>query len=160
MSTDLDLLNHRIDDDEDTTKDLYLSFIVDNDEYAISVTNVKEIIPMQKITVVPETPDYVRGIINLRGDIVPVIEISRRFMKPDKEIDENTCIVIINHPDYAHPLGLIVDRVVGVYTITDEFVTEPPKAKLSYSNMYVKNIGKTHDGLKLLLDLDKLIGQG
>jgi purine-binding chemotaxis protein CheW len=145
-------------EEEDTTKDLYLSFIVDDDEYAISVTSVIEIMPLTPITVVPETPDYVRGIMNLRGDIVPVIEIRRRFMKPDREFDDNTCIIIIKYEDYI--LGLIVDRVVGVYTITEEYVSEPPKAKLSHSNMFVKNIGKTHDGLKLLLDLDRLIAQG
>jgi len=142
---------------DDTTKDLYLSFIVGDEEYAIEIVHVKEIVKIQAITVVPETPDYVKGIINLRGDIMPVLDVRTRFMKPGIPYDENTSIIVIYHDDSI--LGLIVDRVVGVYPIPGEQITPPPSAKLVHSNMYVKNIGRESDGLKLLIDLEKILVQ-
>ncbi|MDR0958016.1 MAG: chemotaxis protein CheW [Clostridiales bacterium] len=145
------------EEEYDATKDLYLSFKVDEEEYAIGVIQVKELVPICAITVVPDTPDFLKGIVNLRGDIVPVINVRTRFRKEEIPYDENTCIIVIYHEDYI--MGLIVDQVVGVYTIMPEDIAPPPHAKLSYSNMFVRNIGKANDGLKLLLDLDKLLTQ-
>ncbi len=143
--------------EEDTTKNRYLTFEIDNEEYAIGIINVNEIITMSAITIVPETPAYVKGIINLRGEIIPVIDVRRRFMKMEKEYDELTCIVVIEYSGYV--LGLIVDNVKAVDYIPEEDVAPPPNAKLNHYNQYIRNIGRVGDKVKLFLDLDKFLLQ-
>ena len=137
------------------TQDLYLAFIIEDEHYAVDVGNIKEIIGVVPITIIPKTEGYIKGIINLRGDIVPVIDVRLRFMKPEKEYTHLTCIVVVEHHEYT--LGLIVDGILGVYRISGDMVSNPPSAKLSYANQFVKNIGQTEDGIKLLIDLEKLI---
>jgi purine-binding chemotaxis protein CheW len=141
--------------EEDTTKDLYLTFEIGEEDYAIDVINIKEIITMTPITQVPESPDFLKGIINLRGDIVPVINVRTRFRMPEKEYNDLTCIVVLDFEDYI--IGLIVDQVKGVVTIPEELVSLPPDSKLSYSNQFIRNIGKADDGVKLILDINKLL---
>lgn len=148
--------NEMLDEmDEDTTKDLYLTFEIDSEDYGIDVINVKEIIPVCAITIVPEVPHYVKGIINLRGDIIPVIDVRARFEKTEIPYSDLTCIVVIEYEEYV--LGLIVDQVKGVLTIPEVNIAPPPSAKLSFSNQFVKNIGRFDEEVKLLLNLDKLI---
>ena len=141
--------------DDNTTKDLFLTFRIASEEYAIEVNFIKEIITICPVTVVPETPTFIKGIINLRGDIVPVISVRSRFGLPEADYDDATCIIVLDFDDYI--IGLIADRVTGVVTIPEENVSPPPSAKLAYSNEYVKSIGKTADGVKLLLDIYKLL---
>lgn len=142
---------------EEATKDQYLTFEIDNEEYAVGIAYVKEIINMLPITKVPETPDYVEGIINLRGDIAPVINVRKRFLKQPKEFDEQTCIVFVMYKEYY--LGLIADAVKEVIYIEEEFIVPPPSAKLSYYNQFIKSIGKVGTKVKLLLDLDRFLLQ-
>ena len=94
---------------EDTTKDRYLTFEIDNEEYGVDISNVIEIITMSAITWVPETPDFLKGVINLRGSIVPVIDARLRFKKPEKEYDSLTCIIVVEYENYT--VGVIVDTV-------------------------------------------------
>jgi len=142
-------------EDDDTTKDLYLIFETDNEDYALDVAGVIEIIPMPAITFVPHVQPYMKGIINLRGDIVPVISVRKRFGKTEIPYNDLTCIVVIKHGEYT--LGLIVDSVSGVMPITPDLIAPPPSARLSHSNMFIKNVGKTEGGIKLLLDVEKVI---
>lgn len=142
-------------DSEDTTKDKFLTFVIDGDEYGIEIDNIKEIIKITKITTVPESPSYVEGIINLRGDIVPVIDVRKRFSKPSKEYDALTCIVVIDYVKYR--IGLIVDSVNEVVYIHEEDILPPPNSKLNYYNQFIRNIGRAEDGVKLLLDLEKFL---
>ena len=139
----------------DTKKNMYLAFVIENEQYAVDVGHIKEIIGVVPITAVPKTEDYIKGIINLRGDIVPVIDVRLRFKKPEIPHNQLTCIVVVFYQDYI--LGLIVDSILGVYIIEEDMISTPPSAKLSYANQFVKNIGRTDDGIKLLLDLEKLI---
>ena len=141
--------------EEDVTKDLFLLFELDEEDYALAVTNVAEIISLPGITPVPHVPEYVEGIINLRGDIVPVVSVRRRFMKPLAAYDERTCIIVVTYEEYT--LGLIVDAVKGVAPITEAQIAPPPNVRLSYSNMFIRNIGQTEEGIRLLLDLEKVI---
>lgn len=143
--------------EEDTTKNKYLTFEIDNEEYGVEIANIKEIISMCAITRVPETPPYVEGIINLRGDIIPVINVRTRFVKEAKEYDELTCIVVIEYMNYT--LGLIVDNVQEVLYIDENKIAPPPNAKLTHHNQYIRNIGNTGKKVKLLLDLDKFLFQ-
>lgn len=141
--------------DEDTQKDKYLTFIVENEGYGIEIEYVTEIIGLQSITEVPELPDFILGIINLRGQIIPVMDVRRRFKKALAEYDDRTCIIVIEIEEVA--IGLIVDTVSEVLNITEEKIVDPPKSKRGFSNKYVKSIGKIEDAVTLILDCVKLI---
>lgn len=157
MSTENDQLVQTSQSIEEITKDQYLTFVIDEEEYAIGIAYTKEIVNNLSITKVPQTPNYVEGIVSLRGDIIPVINVRKRFEKQDKPFDDQTCIVFVEYHDYQ--LGLIVDNVKEVMFIEEEFIVPPPSAKLSYYNQFIKNIGKIGDKIKLLLDLDKFLLQ-
>ena len=141
--------------EDDSLKNKYLAFIVEDEHFAVEVAHIKEIMGVVDITNIPRTEDYIKGIINLRGDIVPVIDVRVRFMKPELPYDQTTCIVVVEYQDYS--LGLVVDSILGIYTFVDEMMAPPPNAKLSFANQFVRNIGRAEDGTKLLLDLEKLI---
>ena len=140
---------------EDTTKGQFLTFVVEDEVYGVEISKVKEIGSICEITKVPLTEAHIKGIINLRGDIIPVFDIRARFLKPPVEYDSLTCIVVVEYSKYT--LGLIVDRVNEVMHIDDDNILMPPNAKLSHHNQYIRNIGKSGDNVILLLDLDKLL---
>jgi purine-binding chemotaxis protein CheW len=139
----------------DTTKDKFLTFIIDDEEYGIEIAMIREIISICKITKVPESDSYVEGIINLRGDIVPVIDVRKRFSKMPREYDALTCIVVIEYNN--HKIGLIVDSVNEVAYIHEENILPPPSSKINYYNQFIRNIGRVDEDVKLLLDLDRLL---
>ena len=140
---------------EDTTKDRYLTFEIDNEEYGVDISNVIEIITMSAITWVPETPDFLKGVINLRGSIVPVIDARLRFEKAQKEYDSLTCIIVVEYENYT--VGVIVDTVNEVMFIPEDKISLPPNAKLKYQNKFIKSIGKVGKDVQLLLDVDKFL---
>lgn len=143
-------------DEEDTQKDKYLTFWLGEETYGIDIKVVIEIIGMHDITEVPEVPEYVRGIINLRGKIIPVVDMRLRFKRPFREYNDRTCIVVIEVEDVF--IGLIVDGVAEVLTIAEENVVPPPKIKTS-QNEYIRGIGKNKDEVTLLLDWRKLFSR-
>ncbi len=155
------LIDDSIDNDGlhevDSTKDQYLTFVIEDEEYGIEITNIKEIISICAITQVPGTESYIKGIINLRGDIIPVIDVRKRFGKPPVEYNDLTCIVVIEYKEYS--LGLIVDNVEEVIYIDESNVLPPPNAKLNHYNQFIRNIGRVGDSIKLFLDLDKFLVQ-
>ena len=140
---------------KDTTEGQFLTFAVEDEVYGVEISAVKEIASICEITKVPLTEAHIKGIINLRGDIIPVLDIRARFLKPDVEYDSLTCIVVVEYDKYT--LGLIVDRVNEVMRIDDDNILMPPSARLSHHNQYIRNIGKSGDDVILLLDLDKLL---
>jgi len=141
--------------EEDTTRDKYLTFEIDNEEYGIDISYVIEIITVCAITWVPETPDFLKGLINLRGSIIPVIDVRLRFRKEEKPYDPLTCIIVIEYKNLR--VGLIVDTVNEVMYIPEEDISVPPNAKLKYQNKFIKSIGKIGKDVQLLLDLDKFL---
>lgn len=141
--------------EEDTQKGRYLIFSIDNESYGIEIKYVTEIIGIQTITEVPELPDYMKGIINLRGKIIPVMDIRLRFRKEPKEYNDRTCIIVVDILDMS--VGMIVDSVSEVVTITEAEISELPHINQRYNNRYVKNIGKIGSEVKLLLDCEKLL---
>ena len=141
----------------DTIKDMFFIFEIDGEDYGVEVANVKEIISVPKITKVPKLPNFIEGIINLRGDLIGVLDVRKRFGKMPKEHDEETCIVVIVYNQYT--LGMIVDSVKAAHTIPPENVAPPPSAKLNSYNQFIRNIGKVGDGVKLLLDLERFLEQ-
>ena len=140
---------------EDTQKDKYLTFVVDGDEYGIEIYSTLEIIGIEEVTKVPHTPDFVKGIINLRGSIIPILEVRTRFRKPEVEYSDRTCIVVAQYHDIT--IGLIVDAVKEVISIPQQYIQPPPKATAGYHNKFIKNIGKIGENAKFLLDLSKLL---
>lgn len=141
--------------EEDTTKDKYLTFKIDGEEYGIDIGHVVEIITVCAITWVPETQNFLKGIINLRGSIIPVIDVRLRFNKEEKPYDSLTCIIVIEYENYQ--VGLIVDTVDEVMYIPEDCISAPPSAKLKFQNKFIKNIGKVGENVQLLLDLDKFL---
>ncbi len=139
----------------DEPKDQFLTFSVANEIYGVEIDYIKEIIKVCNITKVPHNKDYMKGIINLRGDIIPVLDVRTRFLKDIKIYDELTCIIVIEFK--GDTIGLIVDEVKEVMFIYEKNVTPPPSAKHDFNNRFIKNIGKTNNGVKLIIDLNNLI---
>lgn len=150
-----DLIAESLDTGEDTQKGKFLTFLLGNEAYAIEIKFVIEMIGMQPITEVPELPEYVRGIINLRGKIVPVMDVRLRFKKEFKEYNDRTCIIVVDVDDIL--LGLIVDNISEVISIPDEEIVSPPEINKCAENKYIKGIGKVGSNVKLILDCKKLM---
>lgn len=143
-----------MDMDEDTQKDRFLTFSLGNETYGIEIRYVMEIIGIQTITEVPELPEYIKGIINLRGKIIPVMDVRLRFRKEPKEYNDRTCIIVVDINGVS--IGLIVDSVSEVLTIPEEDISAPPNIN-NIKNRYIKNIGKAGSDVKLLLDCEKML---
>jgi len=150
-----DVLDNTIDMEEDTLKGRFLTFSLGNESYGIEVKYVTEIIGMQAITEMPELPEYVKGVINLRGKIIPVMDVRLRFKKEPREYNDRTCVIVVDINDIS--IGLIVDTVSEVITIPEEDIVEPPQMNKELNNRYIKSIGKVGSDVKLLLDCEKLL---
>jgi len=146
---------------DDTIKDQYLTFAIEHEDYGVEIAYVKEIvnIAMHPITKVPEMPEFIEGIINLRGELIGVLDVRKRFGLHFKEYDEETCIIIIIGGNDLGLLGLIVDAVRETAIIPEDSMAPPPSARLSYVNQFIRNIGRVNNDVKLLLDLDKFLHQ-
>lgn len=141
--------------EEDTQKGRYLTFSLGKESYGIEIRYVTEIVGIQTITEIPELPDYIKGIINLRGKIIPVMDIRLRFKKEPREYNDRTCVIVIDIKNVS--VGLIVDTVSEVLTIPDEGIVEPPTINRGFNNRYIKSIGKVNNDVMLLLDCEKLL---
>ena len=151
---DLDELR---EDEENPLKDMYMTFKSGNEHFGISVSNVIEIIGMQAITQVPDVEDYIRGLINLRGKIIPVIDVRVRFRQEALPYTDRTCIIVINVNGTV--LGLIVEKIDEVMKIDKNNISAPPSLSqnANASEKYVCGLARTADGVKLLLDPERLI---
>lgn len=142
--------------EEDTQKGKYMTFRSSEEYYGIEIKYINEIIGIQRITKVPEAEHYIKGLINLRGKIIPIIDVRMRFGQSPLEYNDRTCIIIIDVKS-TH-VGLIVEKIADVVIIADEDIVPPPT--LSHENgknKYVYGIGKVGDSVKLLLDPTRLI---
>jgi purine-binding chemotaxis protein CheW len=141
-------------DAEDMQTGRYLTFSIGDVMFGIEMNYITEIVGMQKITELPDIPCYMKGIINLRGKIIPVLDIRLLFGKEERQYDDRTCVIVIDIAGI--PIGLIVDRVSEVVTISTDNVSEVPKSN-GQTNRFVKNIGKTENVVVLILDCEKLL---
>jgi purine-binding chemotaxis protein CheW len=148
-------MENTVEMEEDTQKGMFLTFSLGQESYGIEINYVTEIIGIQPITEIPELPDYIKGIINLRGKIIPVMDVRLRFKKEPKEYNDRTCVIVIDINDMS--IGLIVDSVSEVITIPNEDIVEPPQMNKGLQNRYIKNIGKVGNEVKLLLDCETLL---
>jgi purine-binding chemotaxis protein CheW len=142
-------------EEEDTQKDRYLTFQIGSECYGIEIKYVTEIIGLQAITEIPELPEYVRGIINLRGKIIPVMDVRLRFKKEALTYNDRTCVIVIEVREIS--IGLIVDQVAEVLTIPEEDIVDPPQVNKGGNNRYIRKIGKAGGAVKLLLDCERLL---
>ncbi len=150
------IMEEEIEQEEDTQRGKFLTFSLGNEFYGLEISYVTEIIGLQPITEIPDLPDYVKGIINLRGKIIPVIDVRLRFKKAFREYTDRTCVIIVDVNETA--VGLIVDAVSEVLTISDENIVPPPEIR-STQNRYIKGIGKVGGEVKLLLDCRRLLNE-
>lgn len=132
-----------------------LTFYIEEQVYGMEIQYITDIIEMQLITVVPKVPKYIKGVINLRGKVIPVMDVRERFEKEVIPYDERTCIIVVEWEDIA--VGLIIDRVREVMGVHASDITPPPDYKSVNSNRYISHIVTNSDGIKLILDCQKLI---
>ena len=144
-------------DERDTQKGKYVTFKSGNEYFGLKIQYVNEIIVFQEITKIPESEDYIKGLINLRGKIIPVIDVRLRFKQEPFEYTDRTCIIVVNVKNIV--VGLIVEKIAEVVEIQEEnIIPSPSVGKADKSqNKYVYAIGKVGDQVKLLLDPDRLL---
>jgi purine-binding chemotaxis protein CheW len=143
-----------IGEEEDTQRGKYLTFALGQEVYAIEIRYVTEIIGMLPISEIPEMPAYLRGIVNLRGKIIPVMDVRLRFGKPAIPYNDRTCVIVIEVGSIA--IGLIVDRVSEVMEISDSDIVPPPDVNQSGSP-FIRGIGNVGGDVKLILHGEALI---
>ena len=136
--------------EEDTLSGKFLVFFLDGQEFAIPIRHVVDIINVQPVTRVPSCPPFVRGITNLRGKVIPIIDMRLRFGKEEQEYDDRTCIIVVELDDIS--VGLIIDSVSEVITLGDDDIAPPPSFNHVSGARFVAGIGKTENGIKLILD--------
>lgn len=142
-------------EEEDSMENRYLTFQVGQEHFGIEIVHVTEIAGIQNITQVPDMPDFVKGVINLRGQVIPVIDARRRFKLSEKEYDDRTCFIVLNIKNMQ--IGLVVDRVDEVLDIDPENIAEPPSVTKTNGSLFIKGLGKVDDEVKIILDGEKLI---
>jgi len=138
----------------------YLTFTLQHESYGIDVLQVREIIRLTDITAVPQMPKYIRGVINLRGKIIPVLDLRMRFGFPDTGHTDQTCIVVVQVqlPDgKSTAMGLVVDGVEEVLNIAESEVEETPDFGAQLDTDYILGMAKIKGAVKALLDIDKVI---
>jgi purine-binding chemotaxis protein CheW len=144
------------DENEDTQANKYLFFRIDRESYGIGIKHVIEIIELQNISAVPDMPAYVKGVINLRGKVIPIVDLRLRFGMDERNYDNRTCIIVT---EVDHVLvGCLVDTVEEVMEIPERNVEVPPQFKTaSGRNRYISGMGKVGESIKILLDVEEIV---
>jgi len=137
----------------------YLTFNLGDEGYGLEILKVQEIIGMQEITKIPRTPAYVRGVINLRGKVIPVIDLRLKFGMPEQELTRKTCIIMVqvhrNEMDLI--IGLVVDEVSEVLNISGDQIEPAPSLGTQVETHFILGMAKTESAVKILLDIDKVL---
>jgi purine-binding chemotaxis protein CheW len=132
----------------------YLTFKLGGEEFGLAILKVREINGLRDITAVPRMPTYMKGVINLRGKVVPVIDLRLKFGLPEAPYAEQTCIILVN---VGHEAGLIVDTVSEVLDIPGEQIDPPPALSGAVDTSFILGMGKVGDDVKILLDADRIL---
>ena len=137
----------------------YLTFVLANEEYGIEILHAQEIIGMVPVTPVPRTPAFVRGVINLRGKVIPTVDLRRKFGMDTVEDTERTCIVVVQVEGRGQKMtiGFVVDEVSEVLDIAAEDIEAPPSFGAGLDTSYILGMAKTKDSVKILIDIDKVL---
>ena len=137
----------------------YLTFNMAEEEYGIGILKIKEIIGMLPITSVPQTPEFVKGVVNLRGKVIPVIDLRLRFGMPSMDYTERTCIIVVEIDGQAGTIqvGIVVDSVSEVLNIKGEDIEKTPTFGAKLNTDYILGMAKMEGGVKILLDIDQVL---
>jgi len=149
----VDVVNHR--------EGKYLTFSLDNEEYGIGILKIKEIIGVMPITSVPQTPDFVKGVINLRGKVISVVNLRSRFGMDEINDTERTCIIVVEIEGRSGSLlmGVIVDSVSEVMNIKQEEIEDAPSFGTGLETDYILGMAKIEGGVKILLNIDRVLNE-
>ena len=137
----------------------YLTFRMQNEEYGISILKIKEIIGMMPVTPVPQTPEFVKGVVNLRGKVIPVVDLRLRFEMEAIDYTERTCIIVVEIESLAGILliGIVVDAVSEVLNIKGEDIEDTPDFGKGLETNFILGMAKMEGGVKTLLDIDRVL---
>ncbi len=153
-------LNSEKDSEQAVVKsEKYLTFNLSGEQYGLEILKVKEIIGLMAITRVPRSPDFVRGVINLRGKLIPIINLRKKFDMESTEDTEQTCIIVVDitQENVSFQMGILVDSVSEVLEISDDSIEETPKFGTSVSTVFIKGLAKTEGGVKILLNIEEVL---
>ena len=137
----------------------YLTFALGDEEYGLEILKVREIIGYMDITHVPQTPEEIKGVINLRGQVIPVVDLRTRFGMPAVEVTDQTCIIVVEicHGENQISTGIVVDRVSEVLDINGSSIEETPQFGGSVDTDFILGMGKIGGSVKILLDIDRVL---
>jgi purine-binding chemotaxis protein CheW len=137
----------------------YLTFTMAEEEYGIGILKIKEIIGMMPITTVPQTPEFVKGVINLRGKVIPVVDLRLRFGMDSIDYTERTCIIVVEIEGQSGTvmIGIVVDSVSEVLNIKGDDIEETPTFGTKLNTDYILGMAKVEGGVKILLDIDRVL---
>ena len=133
----------------------YLTFGLNDEQYGLEILKVREIIGLMDITSVPRTPDYVKGVINLRGSVIPIVDLRLKFGMPEAEPTEQTCVIVVDV--HGTEMGIIVDCVSEVLDIMGEQIEESPSFGASVNTDFILGMGKAGDKVTILLNICKVL---
>ena len=133
----------------------YLTFVLADEEYGLEILKVREIIGMMDITAVPRTPDFVKGVINLRGKVIPVVDLRLKFGMEPTDTTEQTCIIVVNVGNVE--MGIIVDKVSEVLDISEDEIDDTPSFGVNVNTEFILGMGKAEDKVSILLDISKVL---
>ncbi len=133
----------------------YLTFGLAEEEYGLEILKVREIIGLMEITAVPKMPDFVKGVVNLRGKVIPVIDLRLKFSMEEVKHTEATCIIVVDVDGVE--MGIIVDRVVEVLDIPGSDIEDPPSFGTNVDTNFILGMGKAADRVTILLDITKVL---
>lgn len=152
MTTPVETVNHS---DTSALEGKYLTFVLNHEEYGLEILKVREIIGLMDITPVPQTPAFIKGIINLRGKVIPVVDLRLKFGMPEAEYTKETCIIVVNIDNRL--MGIIVDTVSEVLDINAKDIEPAPSLGSSIKTDFILGMGKIKGRVKILLDIDKVL---
>lgn len=140
----------------------YLTFLLREEVYGIGIRRVKEIIGLMNITPVPQTPEYVKGVINLRGKVIPVVDLRSKFSIRERENTNHTCIIVVEIDQEVGtvPVGIIVDEVAEVLNIKGNDIEDAPSFGVNLNTDFILGIAKVGSSVKLLLDINRVLTAG
>jgi len=137
----------------------YLSFVLNDEEYGIEILKIKEIMGMTGITAIPQTPAFIKGVINLRGKIIPIIDLRLKFEMEDRRYTNRTCIIVveIEFEGEITLMGIVVDSIQEVINIPEEKISDVPYINSRVKSEYIKGIAETGETIKIVLDITKVL---
>jgi purine-binding chemotaxis protein CheW len=139
----------------------YLSFVLNDEEYGIEILKIKEIMGMTEVTAIPQTPPFIKGVINLRGKIIPIIDLRLKFEMEDRPYTDRTCIIVVEivFEGEVTLMGVVVDSIQEVINIPEDKISEVPYINAKIKSEYIHGIAETGETIKIILDITQVLTQ-